>query len=411
MQSQLFPLHTQAGRRYLIAFSGDPFLLQGDAAWSMIARLKREEIVQYLDERKALGFNTVLVSLIEHKFTDTPPNNAYGEPPFLTAGDFTTPNEKYFQHAEYAVSEAEKRGILVLLAPAYMGFNGGDEGWYSQMTAQGATRLKQYGRYVGEYFRNRKNILWVHGGDFNPPEGQLFRAVAEGIAEAEPEALHTFHGARNSSALGFISPPDTWLTVNNVYTSSDNVISSAMTEYARSTMPFFLIEAIYEGNGGFDSDGVRREAYQAVFSGAVGHVMGHEQVWQFAPGWQNALNTGAARSVAPLQSLMTQLHWPALQPDTQTTLVVEGRGSGAEQVAVSFSTDRTMAAVYVPTRRDITVDLSLFSTAQVRLQWFIPASGEFADLPGSPVTRSTAQVVSPPDNTTRDWVAIIESVR
>ncbi len=59
------------------------------------------------------------MNLIEHEFTDKPPDNGYGEPPFLTPNDFSTPNERYFAHAEFAIVEAEKRGMVVLLAPAY----------------------------------------------------------------------------------------------------------------------------------------------------------------------------------------------------------------------------------------------------------------------------------------------------
>ena len=44
---------------------GDPFLLQGEAAWALMAQLRREEVDAYLADRKAKGFNTLLVSLIE----------------------------------------------------------------------------------------------------------------------------------------------------------------------------------------------------------------------------------------------------------------------------------------------------------------------------------------------------------
>src|SRR6187549_2687571 len=176
--SVLFPLHAETQRRYLLAANGEPFFLQGDAAWSLIARLTREQIVEYLDDRQRRGFNTVLVSLIEHKFTDHPPNNAYGEPPFLSAGDFSKPNERYFAHAEFALIEAEKRGIVVLLTPSYMGFQGGDEGWYQEMVQQGSWRLHEYGNFVARRFANRKNVVWVHGGDYTPPESELYKALA-----------------------------------------------------------------------------------------------------------------------------------------------------------------------------------------------------------------------------------------
>jgi len=406
-----FPLHIDAGHRYLITASGEPYFLQGDAAWSLIARLTREQITQYLDDRQARGFNAIIVELIEHKFSDNPPNNAYGDPPFLTPNDFTTPNEKYFQHAAYAIGEAARRGMVVLLAPAYLGIDGGDEGWYAAMTDQGTTRLKQYGRYVGTRFKDYTNIVWVHGGDFNPPEGRSFRAVAEGIVEIEPAALHTFHGARNSSAFGVISPQDPWLRLNNIYTSDDNIVSSAFTEYSRATAPFFLIEAVYDQRG-VDANGVRREAYQAILSGASGHVIGHDLVWQFAPGWQNALDTSATRSIAPMQALMSLLHWPALEPDTQAALIVSGGGTAADKVAASIAPDGTVAVLYVPNRRNVTANFARMPSAQVRLRWFNPVTGALTEMPGSPVARSAAQLLSPPtDASAPDWVAVAEAVQ
>ncbi|HEV7609476.1 MAG TPA: DUF4038 domain-containing protein [Steroidobacteraceae bacterium] len=405
--SVLFPLHAEAQRRYLQAANGEPFFLQGDAAWSLIARLTREQIVEYLDDRQRRGFNTVLVSLIEHKFTDHPPNNAYGEPPFLTSGDFSTPNERYFEHAEFALVEAEKRGIVVLLAPAYMGFQGGDEGWYQEMVRQGSWRLHEYGRYLAHRFANRKNVVWVHGGDFNPPESELFKAVAEGIIDVAPDSLHTFHGGRNSSALGVATPTPSWLRLNNIYTSGDNVVPSALTEFARAPVPFFLIEALYELNG-VDAAGVRREAYQASLSGACGQIMGHNTVWQFSAGWREALDSTGARTIGHLKELLTLAHWPDLEPDA--TLLVSGAGSGELQAAVVRSADRHTGLVYVPARRGITVNLDQFAGRVVHARWFSPATGALDEMPGSPWARTGQKAVTPPvDPAATDWVAVFES--
>src|SRR5262245_32692305 len=54
-----FPLRTEAGRRHLLDASGQPFLLHGDTAWSLIADLTREEADIYLADRHARGFNTI----------------------------------------------------------------------------------------------------------------------------------------------------------------------------------------------------------------------------------------------------------------------------------------------------------------------------------------------------------------
>ncbi len=102
----VFPLSIKPGERYLVDTAGEPFLIQGDTAWSLIAELTREDVDLYLDDRRARGFNTILVSLIEAKFATNAPANAYGQPPFLKPGRYDMPNEAYFQHADWVLRRA-----------------------------------------------------------------------------------------------------------------------------------------------------------------------------------------------------------------------------------------------------------------------------------------------------------------
>src|SRR5215510_671768 len=134
----LYPVKVGPSRRYLVDQQGTPFLLQGDAGWSLISGLSKEEAEQYLENRRQKGFNTIMVNLIEHKFKG--PINRYGEGPFLTAGDFSTPNEKYFEHADWVIRRAEQKGIQILLAPIYLGYKGTDEGWYGETLRNGPTK-------------------------------------------------------------------------------------------------------------------------------------------------------------------------------------------------------------------------------------------------------------------------------
>src|SRR5919198_3082123 len=91
-----FPLTISADRRRLVDADGVPFLVQGDAAWSLIANLTLDDAIRYLDDRRAKGFNTVLVNLIEHLFSKDPPRDLAGREPFSTPGNLGTPNDAYF---------------------------------------------------------------------------------------------------------------------------------------------------------------------------------------------------------------------------------------------------------------------------------------------------------------------------
>ena len=162
------PFRVSGNQRYLVDRHGVPFLLQGDAAWSLIANVTNEEASAYLKNRQAKGFNAVLVNLIEHKFAKNAPRNIYGEAPFSGQSDFAAPNERYFGHADWVIRKAAENGLVVLLAPVYLGYPGLDEGFYDEVLANGPEKCLAYGRYLGERYRGFDNIIWVMGGDRDP---------------------------------------------------------------------------------------------------------------------------------------------------------------------------------------------------------------------------------------------------
>ncbi len=98
-----FTLSIAPSKQYLEDAGGHPFHTKGDAAWSLIAGLTREEAELYLSDRRAWGGNTLLVSLIEYRYSANAPANVYGQDPFTIQGDFATPNEAYFDHADWVL--------------------------------------------------------------------------------------------------------------------------------------------------------------------------------------------------------------------------------------------------------------------------------------------------------------------
>jgi len=410
----VFPLRVEAGKRYLVDAQGRPFLVHGDTPWSLMVQLTRAEVDQYLEDRRARGFNTVLANVIDHQYSDNPPNNAYGQPPFLTPGLFATPNEAYFAHVDYVLSKAAEKGILVMLTPAYMGLGGGSEGWYQEMIAaeNGAVVLGMYGQYLATRFRAHDNLVWVNGGDFNPPDKTVLRAIANGIRSVEPKWPHTFHGARGTSALGFLGTSEPWLAVNNIYTQVDDVVSEAFTEYNRSTMPFFLIEAIYENESGAGAHTVRQQAYQALLSGAAGQMMGNNPVWRFASGWGAALNSGGSRSMTHLRALLEARQWHLLVPDQSGTVLTAGTGTGASRAATTRASDGTFVLSYTPSVRDLSIDMARLAGPNVRARWYDPTNGAFTAITASPFAASGSRTFTPPSANAAgdgDWVLVLES--
>ena len=391
----VFPLSIKPGERYLVDAVGRPFLIQGDTAWSLIADLTREDADLYLEDRRARGFNTILVSLIEAKFATNAPANAYGQPPFLKPWAYDAPNEAYFRHADWVLRRAAEKGFLVLLTPSYLGFDGGPEGWYQAMVANGPERLRQYGEYLGRRYRDFSNILWVHAGDYDPPREDLVRAIAQGIRKYDARALHTAHGSPETSAIDYWRG-EPWLQVNNVYTYGP-VYHPALRQYRRpERMPFFLIESAYENEHEATEQRLRTQAYQAVLSGAAGQIFGNNPIWHFdGPGlypapvtWQQALGSRGAQSMTHLRALLTSLPWWQLEPDSSAMLLAAGLEAGSERAVAARSADRSFALIYLPSSRVITVDLRQLAGPCVAARWYDPANGQFSTAAGSPFRAS-----------------------
>lgn len=408
-----FPLRIEPGKNYPVDSKGHPFFMNGDSPWSLIADLKEEEADLYLEDRKARGFNTVLVNLLEHRFSRNAPANAYGERPFVDHEDFVFPNEAYFAHADRILQKACELGFLVLLAPAYLGYGGGDEGWYQEMAAAGAERLNAYGRFVGRRYRRFDNVMWVNGGDYNPADKGLVRALAKGIMEENPDALGTAHGAPETAPLEFWGH-EPWLKVNNVYTHGP-VYAAALREHdVGGGMPFFLIESTYEFEHGADEYRIRIQAYQAILSGAFGHLYGNNPIWHFGgPGlqrpimqWKEALDSPGAKSMEVLVAFISSIKWWLLVPDSRNRLLVDGMGKDMERAVAATASDDSYAVVYMPSNHGVTVDLARLSATSVHARWRDPTSGEVTDVEGSPFKAERA-VFKPPELNSRgypDWI-------
>lgn len=425
----VFPLRVVAGKRYLVDANGTPYLLHGDTGWSLIADLSLADAEVYLEDRRQRGFNAVLVNLLEHKFATNAPRNFNGDPPFTTPGDYATPNEAYFAHVDAVIAKAAAKGILLLLTPSYLGFDGGDEGWYQEMVANGTAKLRAYGRYLGQRYAGNSNILWVNGGDYNPPDKSLTRAIALGIAETAPNALQTAHGAPETAALEYWSG-ESWLKLDNLYTR-DPVYQAALTEYGRpEQMPFVLIEGRYENDALPEGTAqrMRVQAYQALLSGASGQVFGNNPIWHFdGPGlsptgtpatWEGWLGSPGAVSMTAVHGLFAPRAWWTLVPDLNNSFLTAGLGTpDLDRAVAAKAGNGSFAVVYVPTARTVTIDLAKLAGPRVTARWYDPANGAFASIAESPFSLASnpqLQAFTPPgansSGSDSDWALLLESI-
>jgi len=403
----VFPLKVSADQRHLVDQNNVPFLINGDSPWLLIVGLTREQVTTYLENRKAKGFNTVLVELIEHEFAVDPPKNAYGDAPFTTAGDFATPNEAYFAHADWVLNEAARLDILVLLTPAYLGYGCGSQGWCQEMKANGTTKMFNYGVYLGNRYKNFKNIIWVEGGDVGAADYgamNVVNALVDGIKSVDAAHLHTAHCDRQNSGIDCYN--QTWLEVNTTYSECSRTAEKTKTDYERTkVMPFFYIEGQYEGEGASQTC-LRSQAYWSVLGGSFGHVFGNNPIWEFKSGWQTALNSSGSQSMQRFGQLFASRAWHNLVPDYAHNVVVAGYGSiGSDYVGVARTSDGATVIAYLPSNAAVTVDMSKVAGTSAKALWYKPDSG-VATVIGSFPTSGT-RTFTPPSSD--DWVLVLDN--
>lgn len=417
----LFPLRVRAGTRHLLDAQGRPFLMQGDSAWSLLAQLRRDDIDHYLADRQARGYNAVLVNLIESHFCDRPPFNSEGIAPFrspasfgsieeyLRKVDFETPDPAYLALFDHLLDGADQRGIVVLAAPCYAGYEGGEQGWWSAMKRNGAQKLQSWGRYLGDRYRSRHNLIWVQGGDYNVPDRSLVHALADGIREYDPAKLQTFHGSRGTGAHDWMGTP-AWLGLGNIYTGA--VVEDTALRYHAShgQVPFILFEAFYENYAAAPRDPrlTRAQAYQALLSGACGQLSGHDDIWQFRPSWRAALDAATSRSMAQLARVFGPLPWWTFEPDAGRLLVGE-RGTGLDRAVAAVSTSSPLALVYWPQLRTLDVGARALGSKAVIATWIDPVDGRRVS--ATPTAADGGRVTfSPPgpnSAATTDWLLML----
>ena len=400
----LYPIRVGPGHRHVLDQSGRPFLIHGDTPWSLITGLTREEAALYLEDRRAKGFNSIIVNLIEHKFHG--PVNRYGQGPFLVPGDFSTPNEEYFAHADWVIRKAAEKGIQVFLAPIYLGYIGTDEGWVEEARQNGPAKCRAWGRYVGQRYAGFDNLVWLIGGDRNPEAVRdEVNAVALGIKEFDQRHLFTAHCHPENSAADQYKDSG-WLDLNDTYTYGI-VHRKLLADYDRKpVMPYFLIETTYEGEHNASPVQIRRQAYWALLCGATGQFMGNRPIWLFDPGWQAALDSTGSRDMARVRMLFHSRPWYDLVPDQGHTVVVDGLGefNGLDYLAAARTRDGGTVMAYLPSSRTFTVDMAKVAGKSAKAWWYNPRNGKAE--PGGEFPTAGKRRFTPPEE--GDWVLVLD---
>jgi hypothetical protein len=150
-------------------------------------------------------------------------------------------------------------------------------------------------------------------------------------------------------------------------------------------MPFYQIESAYENEHNSTPQQLRSQAYWAILSGAMGHVFGNCPVWHFGASkkwcelddWKKEMNNSGSMGMDYLQRLFRSRSWQTLIPDFENQIITSGYGTWGykNHVASARTSDGSTIIAFLPSKRTITINMSIIRGDKAKCWWYDPSNG------------------------------------
>lgn len=431
-------LKVHESKRYLMHEDGTPFFYLGDTAWDLFQRLNREEIEFFLSARAKQEF-TVIQCVLANGCEPFDWPNKLGRFALKEPYDKLDYNEKWWQLVDYAVDCAEKYGL-------YMGFL---PMWGNKYDEPETTLFKDYdaafsyGKFLGERYRDKVNIIWIFGGDIGvkPYMHEIYEGLAAGIKAGEREDNHhliTFHPGGGSNTVDQLGEDKDYLDF--LSSQSGHGVDGAYEPYKLFNgmkpveKPYLDTEAHYEDHpanwqGDFkkwDGADIRQGAYESVFDGACGETYGNSLIAFFIQepvglarspffvgdyaedsheqqGWPGAIRHEGAETIKYLKRLRLSRPYFDFRPAPEMVL-----NSKDDQLfgRICAARGKDYAFIYSPIGREIKVDCSMLDAKYIRASWFNPRTGEEKEI--CYLTARKAIFVPETRGKGQDWVLVLD---
>jgi hypothetical protein len=444
-----FPVKYSADKRYLVDQTGAPFPILGRAAWH-ITSLSAADYQAFIDDTAARGYTAIEFHVINHDPRGNhPPFDGSGHAPFLNrlngtawngaltygninteAPDVTTPNEAYWSLIDGLLAYCESKGLLAFMFPAYVGYQGGDQGWMQEMVANGGGRLQTYGTWIANRYKNQKNLVWMMGGDmgsFAAAQNAAENGLFTGLRSVASQQSTLFSAEWNSETIATDQPTyGPSMTLNGAYSWNGLVNTYGRNAYRYTPVePAYLLEEPYDEEGP-DGNGVNPSATQPVrrfqwwgwLSTIAGYISGNGYVWPFTGTWRAHLDTSGSRDMARLNAFIRSIAWSSLVPSGLSgmrTLITAGGGSESSTtyVAAAAAPDGTILVAYAPPGHasSFSVDMAALG-GPARARWYDPTTAAYTDI-GSNLPNNGSRSFTPPGSNGGggdDWVLVLDRV-
>ena len=452
-------LRVSADGRRLETASGVPFFYLADTAWTLPQRTKWDDALYYMNRRRMQGFTALQIVALDPERDGEMRNPA--AQPALIGGDLSRPNERYFGYLDWILSTAERMGFYVLLLPVWGQLVVG-ESWGGKTYPKTVSKANayEYGRWLGERYRDRPNIIWCLGGDRQPVHRgidyrDVWRRLAEGLAKGvtgqdchanEPNAawrdlIITYHTCFEMetgeySTMSYWTDGEAWISLvllqsgHGLETTS---YSAVHREYERSrTMPVLDAEPAYERMPMnwpallplHDDWIVRKRAYWALLAGAFGHTYGHASVWcmisekerndVLSASWFEALSHPGASQMKVLRDFVESLAFERWRPAQEMLAHVSACGQTCVDGHRQAARDREgeFAIIYLTDGGSECADLSALGSDRLFALWFDPRTGDTrgdgSNDPWEVVRHPFGNIFTAPSHGARqDWVLVV----
>lgn len=440
----LADLKISSDGRFIIKKDGSLFFWLADTAWELFHKLNREEAVEYLATRASQQF-TVIQAVALAEFDGLTIPNAYGKTPLLKNNDNNFDPElpdldpakyDYWDHVDFIIETAASMGLYIGLLPTW-----GDKfnlAWGKGPEIFTPDNAYAYGKWIGDRYKNKSNIIWIMGGDRaieTETETQMLivRNMAAGIKESvNGRHLMTYHptGGRSSSEQ---LHNESWLDFNMIQSGHGGVniknYEFVQKDYSLSPVkPTLDGEPRYEDhavnfnpeNGYFDDYDVRVAAYWSVFSGSFGHTYGHHSIWSFNSGkeqyksyfsnnayfimdWREALHRPGAEQMRHLKELLLSRPFLELTPCRE---LIENNYNGANYI--SAAKGKKYAYIYTPNGLDIKINPGILDWNNIIAYWFDPRKGVYI-YAGMNKNENVFITFNPPSSgRNNDWILVLD---
>ena len=404
----LQPLKISANERFFQTADGKPFFWLGDTGWLLFLKCSREEAIHYLDVRQKQGFNVVQVMVLH----TLQAKNVYGSKA-LKDGDISQPivtpgasfDDKaaydFWDHMDFVIKEAEKRGIYMALVPVW-----GSAANNKRVTAD---KAEVYGKFSAERYKDYSNIIWLNGGDIQgDTKKDVWEALGTTIKKYDNNHIMTYHPRGRYSSTDWFHN-EKWLDFNMFQSghktyAQDTLMKEkhrhgednwkfVVTDYnMKPTKPVLDGEPSYENipHGLHDSlqprwkaADLRRYGYWSVFAGAAGFTYGENAIMQFNKmgdsdanfgvfnNWKETINAPGAQQMHHLKNLMLSKSYFDRKPAQE--IIADNNGKRYSYILATKGNDYAMAYTY--TGKTFKVNAAKLGFDLGKASWFSPADG------------------------------------